>query len=383
MKHISLTTTTLALIACSVIAATPVGFRGDGSGRYPDANPVTTWSPTNNVIWKTALPNWSNASPILMGDRLFICSEPATVMCLSAKDGTILWQDSLQDLPAPAPRTHGANGYTSATPLSDGRKVWVVFGQGIVACWDLAGKKLWQVSLEKPPHEWGSCISPRLAGGVLVVQFNNLFGLDPDTGATRWTLQSPWKWGTPVVARIDGKEILYTCMGAAVEPTAGKLLPAQNLPGLEFNSPCLVNGVLYYIQARPNAFTLPKTLDTTPTPIWQGIHIPEGRYYGSPLVHDGLVYAMNAQGKLSVLDQSTGTLVYSQSFTFDTTYPSPTLAGNYVFLAGEGGKTAVIKTGRQFEQVAMNTLEPFRSCPVFSGTRMYLRGHKNLWCIGR
>ena len=367
-------------LACQ--AATPVGFRGDGSGRYPDAKPVTQWSVTNNVLWKTALTNWSNASPILVGNRIFVCAEPATVICLSAKDGTILWQDSLQDLPTPPPRAHAANGYTSATPLSDERKVWAVFGQGIVACWEVSGKKLWQVPLEQPPHEWGSCISPRLAGGVLVVQFNKLSGLDPDTGATKWTIQSPWKWGTPVVARIAGKDVLYTCRGAAIDAATGQAMPGQELPALDYNSPCLVDGVLYYVQAKPKAFALPKTLDAKPAPLWQGISIPDGRYYGTPVVHDGLVYAMNNEGSLSVLDQATGALVYSHKFKFDTTYPSPTLGGDYVFLSGEEGKTVVIKVGRQYEEVAQNSLEKFRSCPVFSGTRMYIRGQKYLWCIG-
>jgi hypothetical protein len=59
------------------------------------------------------------------------------------------------------------------------------------------------------------------------------------------------------------------------------------------------------------------------------------------------------------------------------------LAGNYVFLANENGNTAVIKAGRQFEQVAFNSLEKYRACPVFSGTRMYIRSMKHLWCIGR
>ena len=261
--------------------------------------------------------------------------------------------------------------------------MWTVFGQGVAACWNVSGKHVWTTSLETPPHEWGGCISPRLAGGVLVVQFNNLFGLDPETGVGKWKIKTPWGWGSPVVARIGKQDILYTCKGAAIDAASGKELPRQGLPALAYNSPCLVDGVLYYVQAQPQAFALPTKIEDLPRPLWTGINIANDRYYGTPLIHNGLVYAINAPGNLSVLDQATGALVYSQKFPFDTAYPSPTLAGDYVFLSCEGGKTVVIKAGRQYEEVARNTLEKFRSSPVFSGTRMYIRGQKYLWCIGR
>jgi outer membrane protein assembly factor BamB len=370
-------------LAWSCGAATPAEFRNDGSGRFPDAQPTVKWSTTDNVLWKTALPNWSNASPILVRDRIFVCVEPATIICLAAKTGAILWQDTLTDLPATTPPAHAANGYTSATPCSDGRQVWAVFGHGVVASWDVSGKKRWAVTLESPPHKWGGCISPRLAGGLLIVQYDKLFGLDPKSGAEKWRLQTGWGWGTPVVARIGNRDILYTCKGAAVDAATGRALPAQGLPSLAYNSPCLVDGVLYYVQQKPNAFVLPATPEALPQPLWKDIVIPKGRYYGTPLIHDGLVYAINAKGKLSVLDQATGATLYSRKFAFKTVYPSPTLAGEYVFLSGEGGKSVVIKAGRQYEEVAQNNLEPFRSCPIFAGTRMYIRGHAYLWCIGR
>lgn len=371
-------------LAISSWAASPAGFRGDGSGRYPDANPPVIWSTTSNVVWKVAFTNGSNSSPLLVGDRIITCAEPSSIICVSAKDGAILWQDTVTNFPAAIPKTHADNGYTSATPCSDGNKIWMVFGQGTVACWDITGKKRWETFLEVPPHQtWGSCISPRLADGVLVVQFDNLFGLDPETGVQKWKVKTGWKWGTPVVARIENQDVLYTCRGAAIVAATGRELPNQGLPGLDYNSPCLVDGVLYYIQAKSKVFSLPSKLDAPPRSLWPEVIIPEGRYYGTPLIHGGLVYAINASGSLSVLDQTTGTLVYSNKFNFNTTYQSPTLAGNYVFISCESGKTVVIKAGRQYEEVAMNSLEKFRACPVFSGTRMYIRSLKHLWCFGR
>ena len=68
------------------------GWRTDGTGRYPAADPVTEWSTKNNVVWKTPLDKWSNATPVIVGDRLFVCAETETLVCLNLADGNVLWQ---------------------------------------------------------------------------------------------------------------------------------------------------------------------------------------------------------------------------------------------------------------------------------------------------
>ena len=54
----------------------PVGWRGDGSGRFPDALPVTKWSQTSNVVWKAAMPGWTISHPVVVGDVVFTSAEP-------------------------------------------------------------------------------------------------------------------------------------------------------------------------------------------------------------------------------------------------------------------------------------------------------------------
>jgi outer membrane protein assembly factor BamB len=68
------------------------GWRGDGSGVYPDAHPPLHWSSTANVVWRTPMPSRSNATPVPFGDRVFVTAEPDLVMAVRAADGAILWQ---------------------------------------------------------------------------------------------------------------------------------------------------------------------------------------------------------------------------------------------------------------------------------------------------
>ena len=71
-----------------------VGWRGDRSGTFPNADPVTEFTESENVLWKTPMPQWANSSPIVVGGRVFVTSEPDELLCLDADDGKILWRKS-------------------------------------------------------------------------------------------------------------------------------------------------------------------------------------------------------------------------------------------------------------------------------------------------
>lgn len=105
-------TTTLALLAAGLaaIAATAVGYRGDGSSVFPDSKPPTSFDQKTgrNVLWTADLPNWGHSSPVAAGDRVFVTCEPGwksdwpVLVCFDAKDGKPLWSKELNHLPATA-----------------------------------------------------------------------------------------------------------------------------------------------------------------------------------------------------------------------------------------------------------------------------------------
>ena len=86
-------------------------------------------------------------------------------------------------------------GWQMAVPVSDGQFVYVSFGQGATACYDLTGKLIWAkyLPLAKGKGDSGraqnTIQSPVLADGVLVDVHGGtkeLVGLDAKTGAERW-----------------------------------------------------------------------------------------------------------------------------------------------------------------------------------------------------
>jgi outer membrane protein assembly factor BamB len=449
----------LALGGEAALAGDPVGWRTDGSGSYPKAQPPLEWSPTKNVVWCTTMPGYGVSHPVLLGERLFICSEPATLLCLDKANGKVLWQKTcnyseievppdqrkqfemeqeqtaelnrkqaavqkemdtlsrtLQKDKAPReevdaklkpfrtqiedlkkeklkltvfllytqPNTHPTAGYSAPTPVTDGKEVFVVYGNGLVACYDLDGNRKWLKLIEHSNLTFAHSGSPVLAGGRLLVHFTDLVGLDPKTGNEVWRLQHPASYGTPLPARIGDVDVVFTPRGAMVRAQDGKVL-ADKLGSCGANSPTLHEGVVYYGHGTALAYRL-KDLSAEPgkPPVmWKGKVKPGGYGFCSPVVHDGLLYASNDQGILSVVDAATGQTVYEERLNLGgSIYPSISAAGKYVYVSSDNGTTAVLQPGREFKELARNKLEPFRSSLVFEAKRMYVRTEKKLYCIG-
>ncbi len=64
-------------------------------------------------------------------------------------------------------------------------------------------------------------------------------------------------------------------------------------------------------------------------------------------------------------------------------YASPLGADGRVYLVGRDGKTVVIKDADTLEVLATNSLDDeFDASPAAVGTQLFLRGKKNLYCLG-
>jgi outer membrane protein assembly factor BamB len=283
------------------------------------------------------------------------------------------------------PEAHQVNGYTSSTPATDGKNVYAVFGNGVAACYDVKGTRLWIRKLENPRNaQWGHSASPVLVGDKVFVHLNSLVALNAATGETLWTANVPSSFGTPAPVKIGDTDALLTPAGDIVRQNDGKVL-ASKLGFLKYASPLVQDSVAYFVdEAGGHAIKIPEKLSEpfTPEVLWNNKPSPD-RYYASPVLHDGLLYAVTQKGDFSVFDAKTGTLVYEKKLDVGGTYyPSIVLAGKYLYVSVDSGTTFVIEPGREYKEIARNTLDPFRGTPVFDGKRVYVRTQKALLCIG-
>lgn len=418
------------------------GWRGDGSGRFENTKPPTTWSKdSTNIAWKVEVGS-GYSSPVVCDGRVFLTSQPSDVICLEAASGQEFWRQSAgyevalgadeaariaetrseleaqkrdigkkyEDLrktnpDSPEletlkeqrkaaddrvreledtypPENRGGAGNAAATIVCDGRRVFAVFGTGIVAALSVEGERLWIRHLEAPQQNFGHSASPLIASGHLIVHIQQLTALDLDTGKTIWRTDLPAKFGSPAVAKIAGQDVIITPSGALVSAADGKVL-AEKQFSLSNNTPLVHDGVLYaHEDGEVKAFRLPESVETPLTLelLWETSATRDQRM-ASALFHEGLIYAGGRRGIMDVLDAATGDLVYRKRLDIGELFGSPTMAGGYVFYPGKDGKMLVLQPGRTFEEVATNVSERLSTPPVFYGQRMYMRTDKWLYCI--
>ena len=211
-----------ALAAIAASASQPVGFeknwhhwRGPhATGAAIEANPPTTWSETENIRWKVAIPGTGHAAPIVWEDKIFIQtaikgevqkaeaeesdgddpfggffnqrrgqegikeSYKFNLIAISRNDGSILWQKTLHEA-NPHEGKHQDGTYASNSPVTDGEHVYAYFGSRGLYCVDMMGNVKWEKDIGTmfKSNTFGEGSSPVLYGdNTLVMQFKIMRG---------------------------------------------------------------------------------------------------------------------------------------------------------------------------------------------------------------
>jgi outer membrane protein assembly factor BamB len=404
LSHAVAADSTNSLSPGSAIGPPPVrGFRGDGSGVYAAARPPTVWDGKSgrNVLWTSEVGK-GQSSPVVCGDRVFVAFEAEGLLCLDRGTARTLWKTTNDFASLPAgfkapeqpPAADGDCGFAAATPVTDGRRVWMSYGTGIVVCYDLDGKRQWVRFFDRPlATEFGRSASPRLAGGRLLVTVNELMALDPDTGQTLWECaEAVPAYGTPAVLTVAGTEVAITPKGAAVRIADGKVL-GTGWGDTPYSSPVIAQGAASF--GMPvEAYKLPDTVAgfAKPALLWDSSD-PGGDSFASPVVYDGVFYTVGNDAILWAFDAATGAACYRQELPIRSgrgggeaeanVYGSPTIAGGHLFVGNDKGELLVIAAGRAYREEARNLLpEGSGATPVADGTQLFLRGGSLLYCIG-
>ena len=115
-------------------------------------------------------------------------------------------------------------------------------------------------------------------------------------------------------------------------------------------------------------------------------HRTGGPYVTSPLALEEYLYVPQDKGSLTCYEARTGKVVYEQQPLGARTIitASPVAADGRIYVQTEGGVCYVVKPGPMFEILAVNKLdETFCASPAISAGKIYLRGLRHLYCIGK
>jgi outer membrane protein assembly factor BamB len=377
------------------------GWRGDGSGRFPEAKPALSWSATQNVRWNAAI-GMSYSSPVVSGQQVLVCAEPNLLICLERSSGKERWRFAMTvaDLADAAQRAkaeayqlveHGS-GMTAATPLTDGRAVYTVCANGIVRAIGLDGRLRWASYIEAEQNTaYGRSSSPILAGGKLIVHMTNLYAFDPDSGKRLWVnSDAASTYGTPLAFSVHGTALIATSGGDVVQLADGKGVDSRIAQSANASPVAGADGVVFYSDHAVKAIRVGAAFKDEE--LWSCDM--NGDIFGSPLLNDGILFISTGAGELFAFDAGgkgeQKPLIDARPL-FDgggggaepLAYSSLTLAGKYLFLTSNQGDSVVLEATREAKLVSKNRLPAGSgAAPVFSGSDMFLRAGDRLYCIG-
>lgn len=410
-------TAALLLSAAARLAADWPHWRGPSfDGVSKETGLPAVWSQTQNITWKLTLPAWSGATPIIWGEHIFLnVAETADALALWAVDranGQVRWKAPLG----------GGNvklrkqNMSSPSPVTDGRRVWVMTGTGILKSFDFTGKELWARNIQKDYGRfglnWGYASSPLLHDGSLFVQVlhgmktddpSYVLRIDATTGKTIWRIERPTKairespdsYTTPALVRIDGRVEIVVSGGDCVtghDPATGQELwranglNPRNDPNYRIvASPVVGTAGFVYVPSRERPLLAVRSGgrgDVTATHVaWK---FDSGPDVPTPVSDGRYLYVVNDRGIMFCLDAKTGVTIWGPERIAPGTYSaSPVLADGKLYMINEDGLTTVVKAGPKFEKIAANPLDDYTlSSPAISQGQIFIRTAAALWAIG-
>jgi outer membrane protein assembly factor BamB len=298
----------------------------------------------------------------------------------------------------------------SPSPVTDGKHVWVHFGNGDLACYDFAGKKVWAKNMSKAygPYSiwWGHANSPFLYGDLLINVCmqdpqgggqSYVVALDKATGAQKWFVERDTgassepadAYTTPLLFHNQGRDELIVFGGNvldAYDPAKGtKLWQAKPFKGNRvISGPTLAGDTVYAIQGMKGPLFAVKaggTGDTTKTNV-------KWKYTGatpdaaSPVFANGLVFIANNAGIATCVDAKTGQEVWKERLgrAFRAT---PLVGGNRVYFFSKEGTAFIVEAAREFKLLSRAEIgEDITASPAAAHGSLFIRTKKHLYRIG-
>ena len=411
-------------------------WRGpDGSGISNEKNLPLEWSPSRNIKWKTPIEGRSHSSPIVWGNRVFLTTaiegpvvpgakavkhmdgdreflhpdsigadhkHTFKVLCLDRDSGKLLWQATAWE-GTPYDNRHRKGSYAASTPATDGRLVYAFFGTEGLYAYDFKGKLAWKAPLGNlGTVGMGTGTSPILFDDFVIVQCDEengassfIVALDKKTGKEVW--KTPRKvqvsWATPILVRGATRTELITSGTEFVisyDPATGKELWRHK--GVESNaipSPVANSEMVFLSAGFPAKIAMAirlggsGVLTGTPNVLWT--YAKGTAYVPSPILYGDYLYLTTDRGVLTCIAAKTGEVKYEGGrIPIPATFTaSPVAFDGKILMTSEDGDTFIVKSGPKHEILGTNSVgEPVYASPAIADGRIFIRGEKNLYCIG-
>ena len=409
----------------------------DGTGIADDPALPESWSATENVVWKTDLAGMGWSSPVVWGDRIFVTAVVSTrapeppkpglyfggerptpsdehrwmVYAIDFATGKTVWEREAHRA-IPAQSRHLKNSYASETPVTDGERVYVSFGNVGLFAFRLDGTPVWQHKwpARATRNGWGTAASPVLHQGRLYFVSDNeedshLAAIEAATGKELWRVARPKEtnWATPYIWQHAQRTEIVTAATSGIRSYDLGGRPLWELKGMStivIPTPFASDGLLYVTSGyvgdthRPAYAIKPGaagdiSIGSPASAEFVAWYQPQaGPYNTSPIVYGGVYYTLLDRGFFTAHDARTGKELYGRqrvapegivAFT-----SSPWASNGKIFALSEDGDTYVIRAGPTYELAGKNSLgEMAMATPAIARGSLILRTASRLYRIAR
>jgi outer membrane protein assembly factor BamB len=407
-------------------------WRGsDATGVSKTGAPPIEWSEDKNVRWKVPIDGYGSSTAIVWEDKVFLTTaintgkvdpskprpedqpervfgikHPNTeyefvVLCLDRATGKERWRKSATRR-VPHEGHHDDNNFASASPTTDGERLYCWFGSAGLFCYNFDGEKLWERDLgeAKTVASLGEGCSPVVHDGRLIIVRDHrgqssIQAFDAASGTPLWKKDRDETntWATPAIVEHDGITQVITSGEKKVRSydlEDGRII--WQCGGLSQNAipcPVVADGLVYCMSGYKGysllALPISAEGDITGSDQIAWSKNKGTPYIPSPLLYDGLLYYMQSnQNLLSCADAKTGEIYIERERLpgMANVYASPVGAGGRVYITGRNGKTLVLERSKKLTVLATNKLDDsFHSSAAIAGDAIFLRGRKSLYCI--
>ena len=385
-------------------------FRGpNGAGISAQKGIPIKWT-AKDYAWQVKLPGIGHSSPIVWEDHVIVTSaankgEKRFIECYHADTGKPLWSE---ELGGASHRKHGLNSYASATPVTDGKRVFMSWGDSdeyfMVAHDFKTGKELWRTQLGASisQHGHGTGTSPVLFEDLVIILNEHDTGpgyiaaLDQATGKERWKIGrkiGKMTYSTPLLVEHGGQvQLINACLDdgmMGLNPRTGKILwtTPKTFDMRTVAMPVYWKGHVFGSCGNGGKGTLMTAVKLGGKGKVTESHIAWKRqrslpYVPTPIAYGDHLYLWLDNGMVICVDAKTGDEVWDERVGRGDYSSSPVCIDGKIYCGSRTGEFTVIKASPKYELLGRSQLgEATHATPAVSNGRMFLRGFSKLYCL--
>ena len=402
-------------------------------GSSDETSLPTVFSKTNAVKWAADLPGPSAATPAVWGQNVFISSSEEKsktlhALCLDRSSGKILWNHEV----APGLNQDDKSNFASPSPATDGKLAVFLYGNGPVAAYDIAGKKLWSRNLEKDygpfAYQWTYGASPVLFGGKLFIQVlhrnepvrgrgkasneSYILALEPASGKELWRhirdsearMESQEAYSTPIPYQNGDRTELLIAGGDCIsghKVSDGEELwrwgtwnPNRITHWRLVASP--VSGAGIILACAPKTAPIyalksgAKGKQDDSVLAWKSSELELSSDVATPLYYKGRFYVVNGERRtITRVDPATGKPDWIGDLDSRIKIESsPTAGDDKIYFQNFRGEVFVVGAQKDFKLIAKIPMgdegdDQLRSSVALSDGELFLRTGRKLYCVGK